>query len=95
MATYFLFGKYTQEAFQGISSKRTKESVKLIRKHGGTVRAMYVLLGDKDLVIIVDFEKLDDVMQTTVALNRMTGISFTTSPVVTVQEFDDIVDKME
>jgi uncharacterized protein with GYD domain len=91
MATFFMFGRYSSEALKGMSSKRTKEAESLIKKLGGEVKAMYSLLGEKDLVFILTFPGMEQAMKASVALSKMTGISFTTSPAVTVEEFDKMM----
>jgi len=91
MATFFMFGKYSSEALKGMSAERTDKAADLIKKFGGEVKSMYALLGKHDLVLIADFPGIDGVMKASVALNRLTGISFTTSPAVTVKEFDKIM----
>ncbi len=91
MATFFMFGKYSSEAVKGISAERTDKAVELIKKFGGEVSSIYALLGEKDLVLIVDFPNIEQVMKASVGLSKLTGISFTTSPAVTVEEFDKIM----
>ena len=54
MSMFFMFGKYTTEALKGISSARTEKVVELIKKQGGEVKSMYTVLGEHDLVFIVD-----------------------------------------
>ncbi len=91
MATFLMFGKYSSEALKGISSKRTEEASSLIKRFGGEVKATYSLLGEKDLVIIVTFPGIEGAMKASVALSKMSGVSFTTSPAVTVEEFDKMM----
>jgi len=91
MATYFMFGKYSSKALKEMSAKRTDKAMGLIKKFGGKVNAMYALLGEQDLVLIVDFPGIEGAMKASVALNKLTGIAFTTSPAVTVKEFDKIM----
>ena len=52
---------------------------------------MYALLGEKDLVFILDFPKTDQAMKAAIALSKSTGIGFVTSPAVTVAEFDKLL----
>jgi len=92
MTRFFMFGKYSAEAVKGISATRTEKAVALIRKFDGEITAMYTLLGQYDLVIIVDFPGLEQALQASVALYKLTGISFETSPVVEVAEFDKLVE---
>lgn len=91
MATFFMFGKYSSEAVKGMSAKRTKEAEGLIKKYGGKVEAMYALLGEKDLVFILTFPGTEQAMKASVALGKATGISFTTLPAVTIEEFDKMI----
>ena len=91
MATFFMYGKYSSEAIEKMSSDRTKKAITLIKKTGGEIKAAYALLGEQDLVIIVDFSDIKQVMKTSVALSKLTDISFTTSPAVSIEEFDKII----
>jgi uncharacterized protein with GYD domain len=91
MATYFMFGKYSSKALKEMSAKRTDKAMGLIKKFGGKVNSMYALLGGQDLVLIVDFPGIEGAMKASVALNKLTGIAFTTSPAVTVKEFDKMM----
>jgi uncharacterized protein with GYD domain len=94
MSTFFMLGKYSSESLKGISSGRTDKAVKLINKFGGEVKSMYALLGEIDLVFILTFPDVEKAMQASVALNKLTGISFTTLPAVTVKEFDKVMSKV-
>jgi uncharacterized protein with GYD domain len=91
MATFLMFGKYSLEASKEMSPARTEKAVNLIKKFGGEATAMYALLGEKDLVLIVNFPGIDQAMKASVALAKMTAISFTTVPAVPVQEFDKML----
>ena len=61
----------------------------MITDLGGTVISIYLLLGEKDLVIIAAFPGLKEAIKGSVHISKMTGISFTTSPAVTAEEFDE------
>ena len=91
MATFFMFGQYSSEALKGMSAGRTDKAVSLIKKFGGEVNSMYALLGERDLVLIVDFPEVKQAMKASVALTKMTGVSFTTSPAVAVEDFDKMI----
>ncbi len=91
MATFLMFGKYSPEALKQISSKRTEEVVKVVKKFKGEVKAMYALLGEKDLVFILTFPEMEQAMKASVALSKLTGIAFTTFPAVTVEDFDRLM----
>lgn len=92
MATYFMFGKYSQESIKEISAERTDNTITLIEKHGGKLTAGYALLGEKDLVLIVDLPNIEQAMKTSVALSKMLGIGFSTSPAVTIDTFDKLIE---
>jgi len=95
MPIFMFFGKYSSESLKDISSERTDRAVKLIEKHGGKVISMYAVLGEHDLVFTLDFPDAEKAMATSVELNKLTGISFTTSPVVEVEKFDKLVGKVK
>jgi uncharacterized protein with GYD domain len=88
MQTFFMFGKYSSESLKGIGPKRTDKTLKLFKELGGEVKSIYALLGNKDLVLIADLPNTEQVMKASVALHKLTGISFSTVPAVTVEEFD-------
>jgi len=91
MNTYLMFGKYSSEALKGISSKRTGEAHRLINENKGEIVAQYTLLGENDLLFIVNFPSVEDVIKSSVALNKLTGISFNSIPAITVEQFDKII----
>ena len=91
MPIFMMFGKYSSEALKGISPERTDKAVELIKKNRGKVVSMYAVLGEHDLVFTLDFPDAEKALATSVALNKLTGISFTTSPVVEVEKFDKLM----
>ena len=91
MATFLMFGKYNAASVKGISKKRTQKVSEVTKKLGGKVLASYALLGCHDLVFIVDLPDTAKAMKASIDLAKATGIGFTTSPAVTVDEFDKIV----
>ena len=91
MTTYLLFGKYSTEAVKSISRERTRESMALIKQNGGEFKAGYALLGKIDLVLIVDLPDTEHAMKASAALGNLLGISFTTAPAVSVEDFDKLI----
>ena len=91
MPIFLMFGKYSSEALKGISPERTDKAVQLVKRHGGKVISMYAVLGEHDLVFTLDFPDAEKAMAASVALNKLTGISFRTSPVVEVERFDKLM----
>lgn len=88
MASFLMFGKYSPEALNKISSKRTEKAINLIKSYGGEIVSMYAMLGEHDLLLITNFPDIQQAMKASIALYKMTSISFVTSPAVTVEEFD-------
>ena len=91
MALFMMFGKYTTEAIKGISAERTEKAVDLIKNQGGEVVSMYAMVGKHDLVFTLDLPGVEKALATSVALKELTGISFTTSPVVEIEKFDELM----
>ncbi|MBA7519715.1 hypothetical protein ES705_11802 [subsurface metagenome] len=91
MKTFFIFGKYSSAAFQGISPDRTKKAVDQIKRFNGEVTSMYALFGEQDLIIIADFPETAQAMKASIALSKLTGISFSTSEALPVEEFDKMI----
>ena len=91
MATFFMYGKYSQAAIGSISADRTKKALEVITRAGGKVNSMYALLGKYDVVLIADFPGVAEVMKASIALNKLTNIAFTSLPAITIEEFDKIV----
>jgi len=91
MAMYLMLGKYTVEALKGASADRTKKAVAVIEKAGGRVQSMHALLGSYDLAFLVDFPNSGQAIKVSVELMKLTGVGFTTSPAVSVEEFDKLV----
>jgi uncharacterized protein with GYD domain len=95
MPIFMMFGKYTKDSLKNVSEQRTKKAVKIIEKNGGKVISMYALMGEHDLVFTMDFPDVDKALSTSMALNLLTGISFSTSPVVDVEKFDRLMSTIE
>jgi uncharacterized protein with GYD domain len=90
MTTYIMFGKFTPGVVKEISAERTKKSVAIVEECGGKGQALYALLGETDVLAIADFPSLEQAMKASVELTKLLGISFTTSPAITVEEFDKL-----
>ena len=91
MTTYFLFGRYTRDALDGINSKRTERADAIIQGFGGKLKSVYALLGEHDIVIIADLPGVHEAIHASVEISRETGISFTTSAAIPVVDFDRLM----
>lgn len=92
MALYMMFGNYTRTSLAEINSSRTKEAVGLIEKVNGQVVSMYAMLGQYDIVLIVNLPGNREAMEVSVGLSQITGIQFMTGPVIPVDRFDEMIE---
>lgn len=91
MSTYVMFGKYSLEGAKGISTKRTDQSMALLKKYNAELKAGYALLGDTDLMLIVEAPDTGKAMQLSAALGKLLGVSFSTAAAVPIDEFDRLM----
>jgi len=92
MALYMMFGKYTKTSLGEINSSRTKEAVGIIEKLNGQVVSMYAMLGQYDIILIVNLPGNREAMEVSVGLSQITGIQFNTGPVIPVDRFDAMIE---
>ncbi len=88
MPTFFMYGKYSAGALENASPQRTRAAEHLIARFQGTIKDTYILLGEKDLVFIVDLPGVEEAVKVSAGLCKLTGISFTTSAAMPVKDFD-------
>jgi len=88
MAIFCMIGKYDRNSLAEASGDRTREAENLIARYQGTVKSMYALLGQNDLIMIVDLPSVEDAMKVSIGLTKLTGIAFVTSPAMSVRDFD-------
>jgi uncharacterized protein with GYD domain len=94
MATFFMFGRYSEAALKDISPKRTEKTADIVKKLGGEYKSGYALLGKEDLVLIVELPGIEQAVQCSLQLHKLTGISFSTSPAISVDQFDALAAKV-
>ena len=82
---------FLPEGMKGISAGRSTKAMALIKKHGGELKAGYALLGEVDLVLIVEMPDTGQAMKTSAALAKLLGASFNTAPAVSMDEFDKLM----
>lgn len=83
-----MMGRYAIDSLKDVSADRTEDAVKVIRELGGEVRAMYALLGDIDILFIVELPGTEEAVKASLLLSTLTGIGFSTSPALEVPDFD-------
>lgn len=92
MGTYLMIGSYNTDSLKEISVERTDKAKELIQKNDGSLKEGYAMLGEKDLVLVVDFPSDSAAVKTSVELSKNLGISFSTSPALSFEEFDSLVE---
>ena len=95
MNTFFMFGKYSSEGIRDISGERTEQVRRTMQKLGGDVRDIYALLGEHDLVLIVDFPTMTDAMKAAIVLGQRTGVTFATAAAIPIHEFDQLAENLD
>ncbi len=91
MSTYIMFGKYTAEGFAQMSPERTEKVIDIIKKHKGEIHKMFAILGQFDLIFMVDFPNTESAVHASVTISKYSGINFTTSPALPVEMFDELI----
>jgi uncharacterized protein with GYD domain len=91
MVTFIMNGKYSMEAVRQISTERHQKVQELVNKFGGEMKGEFCMLGEKDMLFIVELPSAREAMKLSVALSKMTGIAFSTSAAVTVKEFLELM----
>ncbi len=94
MATFFFFGRYSGGAIKEIGPTRTKKAGEIFVKLGGKITSAYALLGNEDIVLIGELPAIEDALKASLSLAQLTGISFNTSPAVSIDDFDEIASKL-
>jgi len=88
-----MLGKYSSDSIKKINPQRTVQVRNLIKKLKGDLISMYALLGKYDLLFIINFPGMEDAMKASIAMNKLTGISFTTQSAIPVETFDALMKK--
>ncbi len=91
MATFIMTGRYSTEAIKQISAKRTTKGTQIVRQCGGKLVAVYATMGKTDILVVAEFPGIKEAMKASVDLNKALGISFSTVPAVSIEEFDKLV----
>jgi len=90
MTTFFFFGNYSQDSIKKIDPKRTKKAEEIIQGYGGTLKWVYALVGEYDLLFMVELPGIHEAIQASLAITAATGVSMQTVPAVPVALFDDL-----
>lgn len=94
MDTFFMLGTYLPGETRNIAAHRTNQLHDIVTRLGGKVVSAYALLGQYDLVLIVELPSLDDAMRAAIGLGNLIGIKFRTSVALPIDAFDKLVDDL-
>ena len=94
MNTFFMLGKYSPKGLRGIDGRRTRQIEELIGKSGGKLVCGFALLGEYDVVLVVELPNLEKAMRTAVAISQTTGLELKTSLAIPFSTFDQIVEDL-
>ena len=92
MKTFLILGKSSCPELREIGLKYKREVVNLVETFGGDVKSIYLMIREKYLVLILGFSEIKKAMRASIALSKLTGISFRILPVVPVDEINNIYD---
>jgi uncharacterized protein with GYD domain len=73
MTTFLMSGNYSSGAVKEISAERTVKAHVLIGELGGEAKAGYALLGETDVVLIVEFPGVEEAMKASIELTSCWG----------------------
>jgi uncharacterized protein with GYD domain len=93
MHTYFMLGRYTSDSIRNVSPERTRLAISTIEEFNGQIMGLYALLGEFDIVFIVNLPGNREAMDASVRLFQRTGIMFRTLPAINAERFDASLEK--
>lgn len=91
MAIFIMMGKYSAEAIKLISGERTTKAYEIVQQCGGKIVTAYATMGETDIVSVMEFPSVSEAIKASIALNKATGISFSTMPALRMEDFDKLV----
>lgn len=90
MQTYYMLGKYSTAGVKHIAAVRSESFTRMIEDLGGEIILLDALLGEYDLAIIARFPDNRAALRASLALEKLTELTFKTMPAISVAEFDQL-----
>lgn len=90
MKTFLMLGKSSSEESREIALKYKAELVSLMGNFEGDVKSVYIMR-EKYLLLILAFPEVKRATKASIALSKLTGISFRIWPALTI---DDSIEQM-
>ncbi len=98
MPKYLFEATYSDEGLVGLASdgaaKRQRDVKAAFKSIGGKVETFYFSFGDADAVIVADLPDAASAAAVSVIATAAGTASIRTTPLLTVAEMDDAIDKM-
>lgn len=91
--TFLMAGRYSAEAVKQISAERSGLASQIVGQCGGRIVDGYATLGDNDLLMVMEFPGVSNVMKASIELNKALGISFASTAALPVDDFDKLFAK--
>jgi uncharacterized protein with GYD domain len=91
MATFIMLGKYSSQGLKNASAVRTRKAEHLVSKMRGKIINIYALMGEYDLLLLIDLPGTSEAITLSAGLTKLTGVSFVTSPAMPITEFDKVI----
>ena len=86
MSKFLMCGSCPPEALKEVGVGYKEKVAEVINEFKGTVDAVYSTLGEYDLIVFADLPDVESAMNISIELNKLTGITFSTSPAVELHE---------
>ena len=86
MSKFIMCGSCPPEALKEVGVGYKEKVVEVVSDCNGTIDAMYSTLGEFDLIIFADLPDVESAMNASIELNKLTGVAFSSSPAVELQE---------
>jgi hypothetical protein len=87
MKVFIILGKSSAKELEEISRKYKVEILSVVKSFGGDVKAMYGMLREKYLFGIFAFPGIKRAEEASLALSKLTGISFRILPAISLNGF--------
>jgi len=94
MATFMMLGRYSAQGLKNASAVRTRKAEHLVSRMHGKIINIYALMGDYDLLLLIDLPGMFEAITLSAGLTKLTGVSFKTSPAMPIKEFDKVISEV-
>ncbi len=87
MPLYVTLGKYTQEGIKGISPEQLQQIVSKVEANGGKRVAAYALMGEWDVLALVEYPDEQSAMRALAAIGKLDITTTRTMTALPLEEF--------